>query len=51
MQLEHSAVEMKEQVMLMQGDWKREQELVIQLEKDLKFKEDLLSRVQDANAS
>lgn len=37
--------------MFMQGDWKREQELVIQLEKDLKFKEDLLSRVQDANAS
>lgn len=28
MQLEHNAVQMKEQVMYMQDDWKREQELV-----------------------
>lgn len=40
MQLDHNAAQMKEQVMFMQGDWKREQELVIQLEKDLKFKEE-----------
>ena len=36
--------------MYMQGDWKREQELVKQLEKDLKFKEEQLTRTQEANA-
>ena len=49
MQLEHNTVQMKEQVMYMQDDWKREQELVKSMEKDLKFKEDQLSRTQEAN--
>ena len=50
-QLEHNAAQMSEQVMYMKDDWKREQELVVQLEKDLKFKEDQLQRSQDANAA
>lgn len=35
--------------MFMQDDWKREQNLVKQMEQDLKFKEDQLSRTQEAN--
>ena len=35
--------------MYMQDDWKREQELVKSMEKDLKFKEDQLLRTQEAN--
>ena len=42
MQLEHNTAQMKEQVMYMQDDWKREQELVKSMEKDLKFKDDQL---------
>lgn len=33
---------MQEQVMYMQDDWKREQEVVRRLDQDLKFKEDQL---------
>ena len=36
--------------MLMKDDWKREQELVVRLGEDLKFKEDQFTRVQEANA-
>ena len=35
--------------MFMQADWKREQELVISMEKDSKTKDDLLARTQEAN--
>ena len=35
--------------MYMQNDWKREQEVVRRLDADLKFKEDQLERVQEAN--
>ena len=31
---------MQEQVMLMKEDWKREQEVVLRLDADLKFKEE-----------
>ena len=41
---------MSEQVMYMQEDWKREQEVVRRLDEDLKFKEEQLIRVQDVNA-
>lgn len=50
MQLEHNSTQMKEQVMYMQDDWKREQGIVTQMEKDLKFKEEQLERVHEANA-
>ena len=39
-QLEHNSQQMKEQVMYMREDWKREQELVVTMTKDLKFKEE-----------
>ena len=35
----------------MRGDWKREQEMVLQLEKDVRFKDEQLMRTQEANAS
>jgi len=41
---------MSEQVMYMQEDWKREQEVVRRLDEDLKFKEEQLTRVQEVNA-
>ena len=41
---------MTSQVVSMQDAWKREQNLVIQLEKDLQFKEDQLQRALDATA-
>ena len=34
----------------MQENWKREQDLVIQLESDVQFKEDQLQKAIDANA-
>ena len=40
MQMEHNTAQMKEQVMFMKDDWKREQELVKQMEKDIKFKDE-----------
>ena len=40
MQMEHNTAQMKEQVMFMQDDWKREQELVKQMGKDIKFKDE-----------
>ena len=49
LQIEQNSQQMQEQVLFMRQDWKREQELVIQLGKDLKFKEDQMQRIQDAN--
>ena len=41
---------MKEQVLFMQDDWKHEQQMTMNLGKDLKFKEEQFDRAQEANA-
>ena len=39
-ELERNSDEMIEKVMFMKEDWKREQEIVVSLGKDIKFKEE-----------
>ena len=50
MQMEYNTTQMNEQVMFMSDAWKREQGIVTQIEKDLKFKDEQLERAQEANA-
>lgn len=50
MQMEYNTAQMNEQVMFMSDAWKREQGIVTQIEKDLKFKDEQLERAQEANA-
>ena len=40
---------MQQQVVCMQEEWKKEQELVLQLESDIQFKEDQLQKSLKAN--
>ena len=49
MQLNHDKLQMSEQVMLMQNDWKREQELTMQLSKDLEIKEQHCEKLNEKN--
>ena len=42
-------MEMKDQVICMQEDWKREQALVLQLENDVQFKENQIQKGIEAH--
>jgi len=48
--LENNLNEMKNRVVSMTDDWKREQDLVMKLEADVQFKDDQLQRAIIANA-
>ena len=50
MQLESNLRQMNQQVMFMKEDWKREQNLVVQLEKDLKLKDEQLEDIDKTNS-
>lgn len=49
MVLESDLATLKQQVFCMQLDWKKEQDVTLQLENDLTFKEDQLQLAHEAN--
>ena len=51
MQLENNSREMNQQVMFMKEDWKNEQNLVVQQEKDLKLKDEQLEQLEQDNTN